>query len=136
MNDQERITQLEAMLTEERGTISSFIAVIENYARGLEMMARVLYGESMAGSRDEENARAIKQHSSNLSIELGVRAAELRGMMGRTMPSGEADMTEGEMTAMFESMFPFGLAGNEPQEAPEPSSPVEAAELPAGATIH
>lgn len=132
MNDQERIEVLESMLTEERGNVSIFITVIESYARGLEMMARVMYGESLAGSRDEENARAIKQHSSNMSIELGVRVAELRGMMGRVMPSGEEEAPSPPADEDDLSALPFiredGLA--------DPSVPAENIDQSQAVTIH
>lgn len=139
MNDRERITQLEAMLTEERDEVSCLLTIIENYARGLDMMARVMYGETPAGSRDEENARAVKQYSGDMQAVLGAMAANLRGLMGRAMPADQPDMTESEVTAMFKGMFPFGLVANGPSEvleAPEPPSLVEAAERPAGVTIH
>lgn len=136
MNDRERITQLEAMLTEERDEVSCLLTIIENYARGLDMMARVMYGETPAGSMDEENARAVKQYSGDMQAVLGARAANLRGLMGRAMPADQPDMTESEVKAMFKGMFPFGLVANGSSEVPEVPSLVEAAERPEGATIH
>lgn len=91
MNDNERIEVLESMLLEEREKASRFIFMMETYARGLDMMARVAYAETQSGSMDEKNAMAVKLQSADTLSWIGSRAEELRGMMGRAMPSGQEE---------------------------------------------
>lgn len=124
--NQERITQLEAMLTEERDEIYHVLAVLESYARGLEMIARVTYGETPAGSRDEKNALAMKQHATDMLGWLEVKAAGLRGMMGRVMPAGQEEAPEPPDI----SALPLGLE----DILADPSAPAESAEQ--AVTIH
>lgn len=112
MNDKERIEVLESMLTEEREKVSHVLGILESYARGLDMMVRTAYIEAPAGSRDEKNASALKQHTIDMVAVLAVKAEELGGLMGRAMPAAT------------------------PPEAPEPPTQVEEAERPACITIH
>jgi len=94
MNGQERITQLETMLTEERAKVSYVLGVFESYARGLDMIARMTYAETPVGSMDEKNATAMKQHTTDMLGWLEIKAEELRGMMGRAMPAVQEEAPE------------------------------------------
>lgn len=87
MNERERITQLEAMLIEEREQVYRFLFLLETYARGMDMMARTAFAETPARSNDEKNAMAVKQQSTDMLGWIGVKAEELRGLMGRETPS-------------------------------------------------
>lgn len=116
MNDKKRIEVLESMLTEERDKGYHVLGILESYARGLDMMARTVYAEAPAGSRDEKNASALKQHTTDMVAVLAVKADELRGLMGRSLPSGQEKA--------------------QVDEAPEPPAFVEEAGKPQGITIH
>ncbi len=138
MNDKERITQLETMLTEEREKVSHVLGILESYARGLDMMARMAYAEAPAGSRDEKNASSLKQHTADMLGWLEMKADELRDLMRRPLPAATAfGLTEAmieELAAYLPSDATEGLP-----EAPEPPAPpplAEDTERPLGVTIH
>lgn len=89
MNNQERIAQLEAMLAEERQEVSRVLGILENYLRSMDMIARMAYAETPLGSTEEKNATAMKQLTGDTMGWLGLKAEELRGLMGRAMPPEE-----------------------------------------------
>lgn len=138
MNDKERLQILEAMLTEEREKVSHVLGILESYAVGLDMMVGTAYAHTPVGSRDEKNVSAVKQHSADLVGWLGMKADELRGLMGRAMPAGQVEMTDGEAKAMFDELMAFvpGPVVDAPLEAPEPPAPAEDAERPQNVTLH
>lgn len=132
MNDQERVEVLESMLTEVREKVSRVLGTLENYARGLDMMARTSYAEAPAGSRDEKNAGALQRHTADMVGWLGMNAEELRGMMGRAMPSGEEEAPSPPADEDDLSALPFiredGLA--------DTSVPAENIDQSQAVTIH
>lgn len=132
MNDQERITQLEAMLTEERDEVSHVLTILESYARGVDMIAGITYSETPAGSRDEKNAMAMKQHTTAMLGWLEAKAAALRGLMGRAMTAGQVEASsppggEDDMSALL-FIREDGLA--------DPSVPAENIDQSQAVTIH
>jgi len=91
MSEQDQIATLEAMLIEEREALLPFLVLLEKYARGVDMMARTAYMEAPAGSNEEANAGAIKQHTCELLFWINRRAGEMRALMIRALPTVEDD---------------------------------------------
>lgn len=86
MTKDDRITLLETMIEEEREKVRLHLAIADSHLRGLLLMARMAFLEAPAGTPEEANSHAVKQHAADLLVWAKASGDELRGVMSRALP--------------------------------------------------